>query len=60
MLYEVITQFLAPTGRRFGLKRDAWYDGRRDVAASTEAAMAYFTYLNEFFDGDWYNTIAVV
>jgi len=51
-------QFLAPTGRRFGLKRDAWYDGRRDVAASTEAAMAYFTYLNEFFDGDWYNTLA--
>ena len=32
-------QFMPGTGERFGLKQDWWYDGRRDVIASTRAAL---------------------
>lgn len=51
-------QFVPQTGRNFGLRHDSWYDGRRDVLASTNAALDYFEYLNRFFDGDWLQTIA--
>jgi len=34
-------QFMPGTGERFGLKQDWWYDGRRDVVASTRAALDY-------------------
>ncbi|MDF3021596.1 MAG: hypothetical protein K0Q92_2899, partial [Steroidobacteraceae bacterium] len=34
-------QFMPGTGERFGLKQDWWYDGRRDVLASTKAALDY-------------------
>jgi hypothetical protein len=33
-------QFIPDTGARFGLKRDWWYDGRRDVVESTRAALS--------------------
>ncbi|AOS97674.1 Membrane-bound lytic murein transglycosylase D precursor [Microbulbifer aggregans] len=46
-------QFIPATGRAFGLHQNWWYDGRRDVDASTDAAIAYFSYLSERFDGDW-------
>jgi membrane-bound lytic murein transglycosylase D len=46
------------TGQRFGLKQDWWYDGRRDVLESTDAALDYFEYLHGFFDGDWLLAIA--
>lgn len=46
-------QFIPGTGRRFGLRMNWWYDGRRDVVESTRAALDYFEYLNGFFDGDW-------
>ncbi|WP_237068258.1 LysM peptidoglycan-binding domain-containing protein [Microbulbifer guangxiensis] len=46
-------QFIPATGRAFGLHQNWWYDGRRDVDASTDAAIAYFQYLSERFDGDW-------
>ena len=46
-------QFIPSTGRSFGLKQNNWYDGRRDVVASTRAALDYLKRLNEFFDGDW-------
>jgi membrane-bound lytic murein transglycosylase D len=51
-------QFSAPTGRHFGLQQNALYDGRRDVIASTDAAVRYLKYLNKMFDGDWLLTIA--
>ncbi|WP_394176917.1 LysM peptidoglycan-binding domain-containing protein [Thalassotalea litorea] len=51
-------QFLSGTGKQFGLKLDWWYDGRRDVAASTQAAIDYLTYLNKRFDGDWLLALA--
>lgn len=51
-------QFVPGTGRRFGLRQTWWYDGRRDVAASTEAALDYLTYLHDYFDGDWLLALA--
>lgn len=51
-------QFIPSTGRMFGLKQTWWYDGRRDVIASTEAAIAYLQQLNAMFDGDWLLAIA--
>jgi membrane-bound lytic murein transglycosylase D len=46
-------QFIPATGRSFGLEQNSWYDGRRDVVASTRAALDYLKRLNEMFDGDW-------
>ena len=51
-------QFVPGTGKRFGMKQNWWYDGRRDVVASTEGAIKYLKYLNEFFDGDWMLALA--
>ncbi len=48
-----IWQFIPGTARRFGLKQDWWYDGRRDILASTTAALDYLQALNREFDGDW-------
>jgi len=51
-------QFIPGTGSRFGLKQDWWYDGRRDVVASTHAALDYLQYLHDEFNGDWLLAIA--
>jgi peptidoglycan lytic transglycosylase D len=51
-------QFISPTGTRFGLKQDWWYDGRRDVVASTHAALDYLQALHDEFNGDWLLAIA--
>ena len=48
-----IWQFLPATGKEYGLKSNWWYDGKKDVLASTEAAFRFLTYLNERFEGDW-------
>ncbi|MEL7293300.1 MAG: LysM peptidoglycan-binding domain-containing protein [Pseudomonadota bacterium] len=51
-------QFVPGTGEMYGLKQNFWYDGRRDVAAATDAALDYLTYLNKRFDGNWNHAIA--
>lgn len=51
-------QFIPGTASRFGLERNWWYEGRRDVVASTDAAIKYLTYLNKLFDGDWLLALA--
>ena len=51
-------QFIPGTGRRFGLRQNWWYDGRRDVVESTRAALDYLEYLHDFFDGDWKQALA--
>ena len=48
-----IWQFMPATGKEWGLKSNWWYDGKKDVLASTEAAFQFLTYLHEKFDGDW-------
>jgi membrane-bound lytic murein transglycosylase D len=51
-------QFIPGTGKMYGLKQDWWYDGRRDIVASTQAALDYLDYLQQRFDGDWLLAIA--
>ena len=46
-------QFMPSTGRMYGLKQNWWYDGRKDVAASTHAALKYLSILNRKFKKDW-------
>lgn len=46
-------QFIPATGKHFKLKQNWWYDGRRDVVASTRAAFDYMQSLARRFDGDW-------
>ncbi|MES2963565.1 MAG: lytic transglycosylase domain-containing protein [Bdellovibrionota bacterium] len=46
-------QFIAPTGRRYGLAVDWWIDERRDFHKSTRAAIAYMADLYEQFNS-WY------
>jgi membrane-bound lytic murein transglycosylase D len=45
-------QLIPATGDRLGLPRNWWYDGRRDPAQSTRAALDYLEYLHSRF-GDW-------
>ncbi len=51
-------QFIPSTGTQYGLKQNWWYDGRRDVQASTQAALDYLQYLNNMFNGDWALSLA--
>ncbi len=51
-------QIVPTTGRNYGLKQNQWYDGRRDVVASTTAALDMMQRLNRMFGGDWLLTIA--
>jgi membrane-bound lytic murein transglycosylase D len=51
-------QFISDTGRRFGLKQDWWYDGRRDPVEATRAALDYLQALHDEFGGDWQLAVA--
>jgi membrane-bound lytic murein transglycosylase D len=51
-------QFIPSTGKRFGMKQTWWYDGRRDVMASTQGAIDYLNYLVKMYDGNWFHALA--
>ncbi|EAR8516995.1 murein transglycosylase D [Salmonella enterica] len=53
-----IWQIIPSTGRNYGLKQTRNYDARRDVVASTTAALDMMQRLNKMFDGDWLLTVA--
>ncbi|MFG6456378.1 transglycosylase SLT domain-containing protein [Roseateles sp. BYS96W] len=50
-------QFMPATGRDFDLKQNIFRDDRRDVLASTRAALDYLGRLNKQF-GDWHLALA--
>lgn len=50
-------QFIKSTGRIYGLEMNWWYDGRRDVMASTQAALDYLEKLYGQFN-DWQLALA--
>ena len=50
-------QFIPGTGKRFELQQNWWYDGRRDIVDSTNAALDYLQYLYEMH-GDWHLALA--
>jgi len=53
-----IWQFIPATGKAYGLKQNWWYDGRRDIIASTHAALDYLEKLHAEFKGDWLLALA--
>ena len=52
-----IWQFMPATGRHFDLKQNIFRDDRRDVMASTRAALDYLQRLHGMF-GDWHLALA--
>ncbi len=50
-------QFIPSTGKHYNLAQDSWVDERRDVIASTQAALDY---LQRIYDmhGDWHLALA--
>jgi peptidoglycan lytic transglycosylase D len=50
-------QFIPGTGKRFELQQNWWYDGRRDIVDSTNAALDYLKYLYDMH-GDWHLALA--
>ncbi|HEC59746.1 hypothetical protein LCGC14_1240060 [marine sediment metagenome] len=50
-------QFIPGTGKILGLDQNWWYDGRRDIIQSTDAALDYLQKLHKDF-GDWQLALA--
>jgi membrane-bound lytic murein transglycosylase D len=50
-------QFIPGTGKRYDLAQNWWYDGRRDIIESTNAALDYLTMLYKMH-GDWQLALA--
>lgn len=51
-------QFMPATGRVYALHQNMFRDDRRDVLASTRAALDYLQRLHEMFAGDWQLALA--
>lgn len=50
-------QFILSTGKQYKLEQNWWKDGRRDIVASTSAALDYLQYIYEMH-GDWHLALA--
>ncbi len=50
-------QFIPATGKRYNLDQDWWKDERRDIVASTSAALEYLQSIYEMH-GDWHLALA--
>ena len=53
-----IWQFIASTGRQYGLPQTKWSDKRRDIVEATRAAFDYLEKLHKDMKGDWLLAIA--
>jgi len=52
-----IWQFIPSTGKNYKLEQNWWLDQRRDIIASTSAALDYLQYIYEMH-GDWHLALA--
>ena len=50
-------QFIPSTGKHYKLEQNWWYDARRDIVASTNAALEYLEFLYDMH-GDWQLALA--
>jgi membrane-bound lytic murein transglycosylase D len=50
-------QFIPATGKTYKLQQSAWFDQRRDIIASTDAALDYLQTIYEMH-GDWHLALA--
>ncbi|UCV09330.1 transglycosylase SLT domain-containing protein [Dechloromonas denitrificans] len=50
-------QFIPATGKRFNLEQNWWQDQRRDIVASTDAALEYLQTIYDMH-GDWHLALA--
>ena len=50
-------QFIPATGKTYKLQQNAWFDQRRDIVASTSAALDYLQTIYEMH-GDWHLALA--
>ncbi|MGD6858661.1 MAG: transglycosylase SLT domain-containing protein, partial [Enterobacteriaceae bacterium] len=53
-----IWQLSPAIAKSYGLKDNDFYDGRKDIVASTYVAISFIKKLNYIFNGDWILTIA--
>ena len=51
-------QFIPETGAKYKLAQNTLYDGRRDVVASTRAALDYLEFLYRYNNRDWPRALA--
>ncbi len=51
-------QFIPQTADIMGLESSPWYDGRKDIVDSTQAALRYLAYLHGRFNEDWLLALA--
>tara|TARA_Y100000768_G_scaffold86946_1_gene62295 strand:+ start:1112 stop:2713 length:1602 start_codon:yes stop_codon:yes gene_type:complete len=51
-------QLIPITAKRFDVDQNWWFDGRRDVIISTDAALDYLQYLHSFMNEDWLLALA--
>ena len=54
---EGLWQFIPSTGRHYSLSQNTFQDKRRDIIASTDAALTYLQRLYDMF-GDWHLALA--
>ncbi|MDF2530108.1 MAG: lytic transglycosylase [Gammaproteobacteria bacterium] len=54
-----IWQLMPQTAKRFNLSSDNWwFQGRQSINQSTDAALNYLAYLDNYFNGDWLLALA--
>ncbi|OGT32714.1 MAG: hypothetical protein A3C44_00360 [Gammaproteobacteria bacterium RIFCSPHIGHO2_02_FULL_39_13] len=51
-------QLMPSTANDYGIKMNAWYDGRRSTAVSTQAALNFLSYLYQLFNHNWLLALA--
>ncbi len=53
-----VWQFIPPTAREYKLEMNWWFDGRRDIIGSTDAAIHFLSDMRRYFKGNWLLAIA--